>query len=415
MNLVFGSNRLRATTVAIDDPGPLLRFLPLETPHSAFLRQDDGFIAIGEVDRFETDTADAADVWWSEAASNIDHDSELPGRYGVGPLAVGSFCFDPDSSCRRSTLIVPRIIVGRREGQAWLTKVDGDSQDFSLPEVGEALLSPKDVRLCPGTLTEQQWTQMVDTVVTRIRAGELDKAVLARDLLVRAAEPLDGRTLLHRLTRLYPMCYSYLVNGLVGATPELLIRRRAGLATSRVLAGTVSHNNGDYDDATELRRSAKDIAEHEFAVASVAQAIAPYCSAMNVPEAPFVLELPNVMHLASDITGVCDAQTSALMLTAALHPTAAVCGTPTASAMHLISELEGIDRGGYAGPVGWIDMHGDGEWALALRGGQIRPEDPCAIQLFAGCGIVADSHPASELAETKAKFMPMLQALELLM
>lgn len=413
---MFGNSRLRATTVRINDPGPLNRFLPHGDPHTAFLRGGDGFITIGEVERFETDSPEAADVWWSEAASHIDHDSEIPGTWGTGPIAVGSFAFDFDHSEERSVLIIPRIIIGRRNGEAWMTKVGDHRGDFSLPDAGEALIAPDGIVLSDGSVPEQAWMDIVDELVRLIRSGQLEKVVLARDLIARAPEPIDGRTVLHRLMRRYPTCYAYLVDGLVGATPELLIRRQAGLMTSRVLAGTLSLRQGGDDplaQAAQLTHSSKDVAEHEFAVRSVAAAIEPYCAAMNVPEAPFVLRLPNVMHLATDITGVGDDQTSALSLAGALHPTAAVCGTPTFSAMQVINELESLDRGRYAGPVGWVDMQGDGEWALALRGGRIQPSDPTTLQLFAGCGIVADSHAESELAETKAKFLPMLQALGL--
>ncbi len=416
MNLVFGNSRLRATTVRIDDPGPLNRFLPHNEPHSAFLRGGDGFVTIGEIERFETDSPDAADVWWSEAAAHIDHDSELHGAYGTGPIAVGSFAFDLDLSEERSVLIIPRVIVGRRDGLAWMTKIGDGSGNLDLPDAGEALVSPGELTVEGGSLTESVWMDVVSEVIALIRAGELDKVVMARDLLVRGDAPLDGRTLLNRLMRTYPTCYSYLVDGMVGATPELLIRRHSGLATSRVLAGTVSLDPDHIDAvgrAAELSRSSKDVSEHEFAVSSVADALEPYCAAMNVPEAPFVLRLPNVMHLATDVTGVVGPETTALALAGALHPTAAVCGTPTFSAIQVIGELESMDRGRYAGPVGWVDMNGDGEWAIALRGGQIRRDDQRAIQIFAGAGIVADSVPESELAETHAKFKPMLQALGL--
>lgn len=416
VNLVFGNSRLRATTVRINDPGPLNRFLPHDEPHTAFLRGGEGFITLGEVERFETDSPDAADVWWSEAASHIDHDSEMPGAYGTGPIAVGSFAFDVDHSEERSVLIIPRTIIGRRGGEAWMTKLGTRGNDFSLPEAGEPLIPPGQVNLEPGATSERLWMDIVSQVIQLIRSGQLDKVVLARDVFARADTPLDGRLILHRLTRRYPSCYSYLVDGMVGATPELLIRREAGLATSRVLAGTLSLKPDAEDplaQAAELTHSSKDIAEHEFAVQSVAAAIEPYCAAMNVPEAPFVLRLPNVMHLATDITGAVDPQASSLTLAGALHPTAAVCGTPTYGAMQVIDELESLDRGRYAGPVGWVDTTGDGEWAIALRGGRIQPSDPSTIQLFAGCGIVADSDPESELAETKAKLLPMLQALGL--
>ena len=414
--LDFGSARMRATTVAIDDPGPLERFLPESGPGGAFIRRGEGFVTLGEVARFETDRLEAADVWWDEISSQIDHDSEMPGEFGTGPLAVGSFTFDPDRSEERSVLSVPQVVVGRRSGMAWMTRLGTGRFDGTLPPLGEPTRAPSGVALAGGAVGRRVWTEIVGEVVSLIRRGEVSKVVLARDLRVEADEPIDLRHLLARLIDRYPMTWTYLIDGMVGATPELLLRRQGGLVTSRVLAGTVWHDPEGSDPlllAAELARSSKDSAEHEFAVESVAQALAPYCAAMNVPEAPSVLKLPNVMHLATDITGVALPGASSVALAAALHPSAAVCGTPTHLAMDIISELESMDRGRYAGPVGWVDTTGDGEWAIALRGGHVRPDTPNEIQLFAGAGLVADSDPAVELAETGAKFIPMLQALGL--
>ena len=414
--LDFGSARMRATTVAIDDPGPLEAFLPESGPCTAFIRRGEGFVGLGEAARFETDRLEAADVWWDEISNQIDHDSEMPGEFGTGPIAVGSFTFDPDRSEDRSVLVIPRIVIGRRGGVCWMTKLGAARGDMALPSRRERVLSPANPTAVGGAMGEDIWTRIVGEVVDLIRNDEVHKVVLARDLVVRADEPLDLRYLLDRLIENYPMTWAYLVDGMIGATPELLLRRQGGLVTSRVLAGTVWREGDTVDPlqlAAELARSQKDISEHEFAVASVAEALAPYCQAMNVPEAPSVLKLPNVMHLATDITGSVGPDTGALALAAALHPSAAVCGTPTHLALDIISELESLDRGRYAGPVGWTDMYGDGEWAIALRGGQVRPDTPQEIQLFAGAGIVADSDPSVELAETGAKLVPMLQALGL--
>jgi menaquinone-specific isochorismate synthase len=210
------------------------------------------------------------------------------------------------------------------------------------------------------------------------------------------------------------MCWTFHVDGMFGATPEMLVRRERGLVTSRVLAGTIRRTGDDERDlalAATLARSSKDLEEHEYAVRSVADALAPQCTSMNVPEAPFVLHLPNVMHLATDVAGVAlDAAdtASSLTLAEALHPSAAVGGTPTSTAIDLIAEIEGMDRGRYAGPVGWMDATGDGEWGIALRSAEV---DGPRVRLFAGCGIVADSDPEAELAEAQAKFVPVRDAL----
>ena len=415
MTLEYGSSRARATTVAIDDPGPLDRFLPESGPSSAFIRRGEGFVALGEAARFETDFATAADVWWDEIREQIDHDSELPGVAGTGPLAVGTFAFDPDRSRSTSVLTIPRTIIGRRDGQSWITVMEPRAP-ITLPPAGDPPLAPSDLELRGGSLSESAWAGIVAEVIDRIRDAQVHKVVLARDLLVRSSSPLDLRHLYRRLLQRYDMTWCYLVDGAIGATPELLVRRMGGLVTSRVLAGTISadpEHTSILHKAAELARSEKDISEHEFAVDSVAKALGPYCQAMNVPETPSVIRLPNVLHLATDVTGVASPEVSSLALAGALHPSAAVCGTPTHLALDIINEMEGLDRGRYAGPVGWMDLQGDGEWAIALRGGHVEAERPEEIRLFAGAGIVANSRPDAELAETNAKLIPMLQALGL--
>ncbi len=260
-------------------------------------------------------------------------------------------------------------------------------------------------------MSAASWELVVADAVARIRAGRLDKVVLARDLIAELDAPLDVRAPLARLAGRYPSCWTFHVDGLFGATPEMLVRRERGLVTSRVLAGTIRRTGDDNSDsalAAALARSSKDLEEHEFAVKSVASALAPHCLSMNVPESPFVLHLPNVMHLATDVTGVLHGRTSSLGLAAALHPSAAVGGTPTADAVELIGELENMDRGRYAAPVGWMDARGDGEWGIALRCAEY---DGNRVRLFAGCGIVADSDPEGEFAEAAAKFVPIRDAL----
>lgn len=412
MTFTSGLPRLRALTVAIDDPGCLTDYLADDQPGMAFIRRGEGFITIGEALQFTTDSPDAADVWWDETAKEIEHETELPGVFGTGPLAVGAFTFDPDHSTQKSVLIVPRLILGRRGGVYWLTSISEQQPTAGLPEKGSAPRPPTNIRFADGAMSGPEWEHRAGDIIELIRQGEIDKVVLARDLIASSDTPIDLRHLFTALTDRYPDTWTYLVNGMVGATPELLLRLRGGLATSRVLAGTIQRT-GDPSDAArlaiELEQSGKNVREHEFAVASIAEALAPYCSGMHVPDVPFVLELPNVLHLATDINGVAETGHSSLAMAAALHPSAAVCGTPRAQARDLIAAWEGLDRGRYAGPIGWVDLHGDGEWALALRCGRLL--GPTEIQLFAGVGLVADSVAADEMAETSAKFIPMRDAL----
>ena len=188
--------------------------------------------------------------------------------------------------------------------------------------------------------------------------------------------------------------------------------RIGGEVTSRVLAGTIHRSADSGHDASlasALLASAKDHAEHRYAVQSVAAALAAHCTDLDVPTAPSLLQLTNVQHLATDVTGRLADLSSVLALAASLHPTAAVCGTPTERALALIHELEGMDRGRYAGPVGWVDARGDGELGIALRGGTV---DGSTLRLYAGCGIVAGSDADAELAESQAKLVAMREALE---
>jgi menaquinone-specific isochorismate synthase len=394
----------------LDSPSAdnLLDLLPADAPVT-WLRRGEGLVGWGVAALIRTAGptrfSDAA-KWWSEllARADIRDDVDEP---GTGPVCFGSFAFADDPG--DSVLVVPRIVVGRHGDRAWLTTIDSE---IDRVEVAPAPAAPS-VSFADGALNGEEWMSVVADAVTRISRGDLEKVVLARDLIATADEPVDVRWPLRRLADTYPMCWTFHVDGLFGATPEMLVRRERGLVTSRVLAGTIRRTGDDEHDlalAGALARSSKDLEEHEYAVRSVAEALEPHCSGMNVPDAPFVLHLPNVMHLATDVAGVVhDAETvSSLQLAEALHPSAAVGGTPTMDAVALIAEIEGMDRGRYAGPVGWMDASGDGEWGIALRSALLSDR---VVRLYAGCGIVADSDPEAELAESQAKFVPVRDAL----
>jgi menaquinone-specific isochorismate synthase len=410
--------RLVVRTTALVDEVDLLATLP-PTEATAWVRRGEGLVGHGEAVRLDVAGPDrfaTAVRWWSRLSASAAVRDEI-GEPGTGLVAFGSFAFADEPG--HSTLIVPRLILGRRGDRTWLTTIAVEPALPVAPSVASFPTSspvgrPEGVVFADGALTGAQWAAAVADAVRRIGAGELDKVVLARDLLAIAEKPIDFRWPLTRIAQEYPACWTYAVQGLIGATPEMLVRLENGLVTSRVLAGTIRRSNDDAHDlalAASLARSSKDLEEHEYAVRSVADALAPHCSSVNVPESPFVLHLPNVMHLATDLAGVLADDSTALELAAALHPSAAVCGTPTPVALGLIAELEHMDRGRYAGPVGWVDAAGNGEWGIALRCAQIDPDDSRRLRLFAGCGIVADSVPESELAEAQAKLVPVRDAL----
>jgi menaquinone-specific isochorismate synthase len=403
---------LAVRTIEVDDPGDLAARLPQPTA-LAWLRHGDGLVGWGEAARITlpagSDRFTAGEKWLRVLFDGADTDDEVAVP-GSGPVAFGSFTFDP--ACDGSVLVVPSVVLGRRDGRSWLTTI-GRS-----PAVPVApLAAPSVVRWHDGSLSAPAWERAVSDAVARIRAGGLRKVVLARDLYARAFAGIDARVLLSRLASRYPGCYTFACAGLVGATPELLIRQQGGDISSLVLAGTAPRGRDGAQDSllgASLLRSAKDIEEHSYAVAGVRAALAPRCDRLTVDDRPFLLRLANVQHLATWVTGRLSPQAeradhSVLALVAALHPTGAVCGTPAETAMELIRELEGMDRGRYAGPVGWVDSRGNGEWGIALRCAEV---DGARARLFAGCGIVAGSEPAAELREAQAKFRPMQYAIE---
>jgi menaquinone-specific isochorismate synthase len=401
---------LAVSTVRLDAAAALLDLLP-EQGALAWVQGGEGLVGWGETARFEVDGPHRfaeAQAWWDDlvARSSVQDEVGLP---GTGPVAFGSFAFDPSDGA--SVLVVPQVVVGHRDGTWWRTTLGPASPE---PDRSDPR-PPSSVVFSDAEVTGGLWMSAVEQAVARITAGELEKVVLARALDARADEPVDLRWPLRRLAADYPGCWAFAVDGLLGATPEMLVRLTDGVATSRVLAGTLRRSgdaNQDSRQGAALARSIKDVEEHGYGVRSVVDALELHCAQVEVPSGPFVLELRNVMHLATDVRGrVADGATS-LQLVASLHPSAAVCGSPTGLALELIREIEGLDRGRYAGPVGWMDARGDGEWGIALRCAQVDPADPRRLRLFAGCGIVAGSQPLHELAESNAKLVPMRDALQ---
>ncbi|WP_068326323.1 isochorismate synthase [Janibacter terrae] len=382
----------------------------------SWVRKGEGLVGWGRVATFRATGPhrfEQAQEWWREVTAEaiVRDDVDEP---GTGPIAFGSMAYSR-RSLSESVLVVPEVVVGRRGNLAWVTTI---TTDATVPPADQVLArqpaphDPGPVAFADRDLTAERWAEAVEEAVRRINAGSLDKVVLARAVQATAQQRIDPRWLLQRLAADYDTTWVFAVDGLVGATPEMLVRLERGLVTSRVLAGTIRRTGDDSHDlalAGSLARSSKDLEEHEYAVRSVADALTDHTSSINVPDSPFVLHLNNVMHLATDVAGVVDDDSTSLALAASLHPSAAVCGTPTPVADGVIAELEQMDRGRYAGPVGWMDASGDGEWGIALRCGWY--EDATSLRLYAGCGIVAGSVAGDEVAESVAKLLPMRTAL----
>jgi isochorismate synthase len=342
-------------------------------------------------------------------------------RHAVSPVAVGAIAFGRGGRILHELMVPRRAAVRGSDGRAW--RVDAaplghraeDPQPFDRVIGGTPHEPFAGVRLAEVP-PAGDYAAAVATAVDRIRRGELRKVVLARTVEVRAGRALDPRLLLHRLRAVDPHAYTFAAptndGVIVGASPELLVSRVGREVRSNPLAGSAPRS-GDADEdrtnAEALVASSKDQEEHAIVVDAVAETLEPFCDQLTWDPEPILRETPNIWHLSTRFRGVLrEPAPSALDLVAELHPTPAVAGAPRDAALDTIAELEPFDRGRYAGPVGWVDADGDGEWAIALRCAELRGDR--AI-LYAGAGIVADSDPARELDETERKFRSFLDAL----
>jgi menaquinone-specific isochorismate synthase len=300
--------------------------------------------------------------------------------------------------------------VGRAaDGTTWMTTI-GDS--------GPALTNAAPPQPAPSSFTltarlpHDEFCALVDRAVADIASGELDldKVVLARDVLVEADTTIPVVDVLRRLRALYPSCTVFSIDGFVGASPELLVERVGDHVRSHPLAGTFPRSGDPHADdelARALQSSVKERNEHRFVIDFITDVLGPLCSKLVVPDAPSILPLRNVLHLGTEIAGVLSQRRTALELVRDLHPTPAVGGTPTDAALRWLADNERMERGRYAGPVGWMDANGDGGFAIGIRSAEINGS---RARLFAGVGLVEGSVAASELAETQLKLQALLAA-----
>ncbi len=431
--------------------GGLVRVLEASEPSGAWVREGRGLVGLGvaaETAASGPDRFVKLAHWWEGLRWESSHqEGTLPGEdcpadagitglpAGVGPAGFTSLSYSSDSAAG-SRLIVPELILAVTEEGAWLTGVVAggpEAQDVrgrDLPWF-EALLerhglqledrvltTSHDARGIPpaelreGTHPEAHYLQAVEAGVAAIAERRLEKLVLSRDAVVAAVEPIPAGPLLARLARDYSGCWTYRAGDVLGATPEMLVQVRGDEVSARVLAGTVDRSLGAETARKRLLEDPKQRSEHTLAVESLLEQLAPISEGLTAQSPPAVLELPNVYHLSTDVIGRLRSPggISPLLVAERAHPTAAICGTPTATAAGIIGSLEGIDRGPFSGPVGWVDTRGNADMGIALRGGVLEDEGR-QVRLYAGCGIVAGSEPESELAETWSKMRPMLDTL----
>lgn len=381
-------------------PASLLAQVPTAQDVLAFVSATSGLVGWGAAERCEADGPDAAVVlqrWFDDLAA------DLPAAERAELVAFVSLGFAPEDT---SVAIVPRAL--RRAG--------ADPSDGSAlpphpdPTPVEPVTAPGLVRWSDQQHSAVDHRRAVAEAVAEIASGAVDKVVLSHDLTAVTENPVDERFLLQALAGAYPTCWTYAVDHLVGASPEMLVARHGRQVTSRVLAGTGWAEHRTDEVVRALLSSRKDLAEHSFAVDSVAEVFRRLCRSVDVPDRPSPLVLANLVHLATDVTGRLRAPApTALQVAAALHPTAAVGGHPREAALPIVRRLEGRARGRYAAPVGWVDGNGDGEFALALRGALV---DGSTVRLTAGGGVVAASDPDTEVREAQIKMLPVRDALE---
>ncbi|MGI9051374.1 MAG: isochorismate synthase [Ilumatobacteraceae bacterium] len=328
---------------------------------------------------------------------------------GPGPIALGGLPFRPGQP---GQMVIPSVAVRRTAtGEAWVTTIDGASAELApangpLPSASAYAIDPVN--------PVATYLRAVDLARQAVRDGRLTKAVIAREIIVTADRPIDRHGVLRRLRATFGSSYRFAIDGFIGASPELLVEVEGRAVRSHPLAGTAPRT-GDVDldaqIAEDLVASTKNQVEHRVVIDVVHDTLLPWCSFLDWEPDPSIVTVANVQHLGTRVEGRLSTPTpNVIELVRALSPTPALGGHPRDAALELIDEIEGVDRGRYGGAVGWVDASGDGTWAVAIRCAELS-DDRCRARLHAGGGIVADSDPLAELAETQAKFQAMLSAL----
>jgi menaquinone-specific isochorismate synthase len=364
-----------------------------------FVREGVGFAARGVAARVPL-----ADVPAVLAA--IDHRDEVG---GVHPVALGCVPFEPGAP---TELVIPQVTVGKAaDGRRWVTTID--DADPTVVPAPRPTPSAAEFTVAAAAPVEQ-YLAAVAAARDAVRAGSLQKAVIAREVMVHSNTPIDVHAVLLRLRASFGSSYRYSIDGFIGASPELLVRVDGNTVESHPLAGTAPRTGDPATDArvaAELIASTKNQVEHRAVIDMVHDTLLPWCSFLDWEPEPSIVAVANVQHLGSRVEGhLSDPRPNVLDLVRALSPTPALGGAPRAEALALIAAVEGFERGRYGGAVGWVDAAGNGTWAVAIRCAELSADRRTA-RLVAGGGIVAESEPLAELAETQAKLQAMLSAI----
>ncbi|MCU1394516.1 MAG: isochorismate synthase [Ilumatobacteraceae bacterium] len=389
---------MRAVTTWLDDDVDLNDFAGGDG--YLFVRDGVGLAGRGVAARIDADEAVAY-------LAEMDGD-DVVGLPGSGPVAIGVLPFRPGAAAK---LVVPQVVIGKAgDGRQWVTRID----DAPVPAAfGQPTATAAEFTVRPGVSVET-YLAAVAAARDAVRTGSIEKAVIARDLVVSSPEPIDIHAVMRRLRATFGSSYRYAVDGFVGASPELLVALDGAAVRSHPLAGTTPRTGDPATDArlaAELLASPKNQVEHRVVVNVVHDTLLPWASYLDWEPEPSIVAVANVQHLGTRMEGQLSRPwPDVITLARALSPTPALGGHPRAEAIELIERVEGFRRGHYGGTVGWVDSRGNGTWAVAIRCAEFAP-DRRSARLFAGGGIVAESDPHHELAETQAKFQAMLSAI----
>ena len=397
---------MRATTVLADDRTRTLDLNDIARGDGyLFVRDGVGLAGRGVAARVPLDDAPGV-------LAAIDHCDET--SLGVSPVGVGWIPFVPGEP---GEVVIPRVtVVKSATGACWVTRIDSADKSIATDrlEPDEPPRPTSDSYRIEQVTPTPTYLAAVTAARDAVRAGRLTKAVIAREIAVAATHPFDRHGILHRLKAAFGSSYRFAVDGFFGASPELLVAVDGRTVTSHPLAGTAPRAGDPARDealAAALIESTKNQVEHRVVIDMVHDTLLPWCSYLDWEPEPSIVPVANVQHLGTRIEGRLSTPPPHIAtLVRALSPTPALGGHPGPEALKLIADVEGVDRDRYGGAVGWLDGDGNGTWAVAIRCAQLADGGTTA-RLHAGGGIVADSDPLAELAETQAKFQAMLSAL----
>ena len=374
-----------------------------------FVRNGIGFATRGVAARVASHEA-------REFLANIQVDDSVHAP-GSGPVLIGAIPFD---SKQPHDFVLPKLLVCKSDdGRCWVTTIQdteldkSESIDLELSPTHAPSATSSSYTVTPGVDIET-YLQAVTAARDAVRSGAITKAVIARDVFVTSSQPIDIHSVLLRLRNSFGSSYQFSVDGFVGASPELLVSIVDGEVSSHPLAGTAPRTGDPTTDAqlaTSLLSSTKNQIEHRIVIDAVHDTLLPWCSYLDWEPEASIVAVANVQHLGTHMLGrLSEPFLHVLDAVYALSPTPALGGFPRDKALKLIADVEGMSRGRYGGAVGWFDAQGNGVWAVAIRCAEYSNNNMTA-RLFAGGGIVADSEPLAELAETQAKLQAMLAAI----